>query len=134
MPNSYTKRLFTTAALFNWSAAALIFVAGLRPAWTLLIGLDPASGSARLFFQFGIAAIALFGWVYWQVALDPVRNRPFALLGVIGKLMTVALIWGHWALGSIGWPLAVLVVVDLTYAILFWRWHMGDSARTSAHP
>jgi hypothetical protein len=58
---------------------------------------------------------------------DPAGNRPIALLGVIGKLATVALVWSHWAAGNIGWPLAALVVVDLIYAGLFWRWLTGAS-------
>ena len=132
MPDIYTKKLFTTGALFNWGAAALIFAAGMRPDWAHLLGLDPASGSASMFFQLGVFAIALFGWAYWQVAQDPVSNRPFALLGVIGKLATVALIWIHWALGNIGWQLAALVVVDLIYTFLFWRWLMGNSASRTA--
>jgi len=125
------RKLFTSAALFNWGAAVMLAGSSLRPGWIHLVGLDPATGSASLFSQFGIAAIALFGWAYWQVARDPAGNRPFALLGIIGKLATVALIWGHWVAGNIGWPLAALVVVDLIYAGSFWRWlTVGDAQKS----
>ena len=117
-----TRRLFTSATLFNWTATVLLLAAASRPDLSRLMGLGPVSGSNSLFFQISAAAVALFGWAYWQVSRDPVRNRPLIALGIVGKLATVALIWGHYLAGTIGWQLPALVIGDLIYATLFWRW------------
>ena len=111
------KMLFRVAAAFNllvglpmlvaWpTAAALLGVTTPRSVYTDLVG----------------AIVAMFGWVYWRIAEDPVGCRSYVLLGIVGKLTFVAVIYANWALGRAPAALAALVTADLVFAILFARW------------
>lgn len=117
--------LFRIGAAFNvlvglpmlvaWpTAAALLGVTTPRSVYTDLVG----------------AIVAMFGWVYWRIAEDPVGCRSYVLLGIVGKLTFVAVIYANWALGRAPAALAVLVTADLVFAILFARW----LRRTAATP
>ncbi|HCS44720.1 MAG TPA: hypothetical protein DIW52_18145 [Pseudomonas sp.] len=119
MPNNYTNGLFKSAACFNVLAGLPLLVA-MRPAADLM-GLDITPTSA-LFIQITMALVVMFGWVYWMISVDPVRYRPYILLGVLLKPLFVILIFGHWLAGSIPWPLPTLASVDILYAALFWRY------------
>lgn len=109
--------LFRIGAAFNvlvglpmlvaWpTAAALLGVTTPRSVYTDLVG----------------AIVAMFGWVYWRIAEDPVGSRSYVLLGIVGKLTFVAVIYANWALGRAPAALAALVTADLVFAILFARW------------
>ena len=109
--------LFRIGAAFNvlvglpmlvaWpTAAALLGLTTPRSVYTDLVG----------------AIVAMFGWVYWRIAEDPVGCRSYVLLGIVGKLTFVAVIYANWALGRAPAALAVLVTADLVFAILFARW------------
>ena len=117
--------LFRIGAAFNvlvglpmlvaWpTAAALLGVTTPRSVYTDLVG----------------AIVAMFGWVYWRIAEDPVGSRSYVLLGIVGKLTFVAVIYANWALGRAPAALAALVTADLVFAILFARW----LRRTAATP
>ena len=117
--------LFRIGAAFNvlvglpmlvaWpTAAALLGVTTPRSVYTDLVG----------------AIVAMFGWVYWRIAEDPVGCRSYVLLGIVGKLTFVAVIYANWALGRAPAALAALVTADLVFAILFARW----LRRTAATP
>ena len=117
--------LFRIGAAFNvlvglpmliaWpTAAALLGLTTPRSVYTDLVG----------------AIVAMFGWVYWRIAEDPVGCRSYVLLGIVGKLTFVAVIYANWALGRAPAALAVLVTADLVFAILFARW----LRRTAATP
>ena len=45
--------------------------------------------------------IALFGYCYLLVAIDPVRNRPFISVGAIGKLLAIACAVLPWFSGEV---------------------------------
>jgi hypothetical protein len=119
MPDNYTNGLFKSAACFNLLAGLPLLVAR-RPAADLL-GLEITPTSA-LFIQITMALVVMFGWVYWMISVDPVRYRPYILLGVLLKPLLVILIYGHWLAGNIPWPLPALASVDVLYAVLFWRY------------
>ena len=65
------------------------------------------------------AIVILFGFAYWQVARMPLQCRPYATLGMIGKLCFVAIIYWDWLFGEASARLAALVTVDLVFALLF---------------
>jgi len=88
------------------SVAGLMGLSTPRTVWTDLVG----------------AMVALFGWVYWRIARDPVGCRPYVALGIAGKLAFVAVIYSNFALGRAPAALAALVSVDLVFALLFLRW------------
>jgi type IV secretory pathway VirB3-like protein len=119
MQSNYTKGLFKSAACFNVLAGLPLLVA-MRPAADLM-GLEVTPTSA-LFMQITMALVIMFGWAYWMISRDPVRYRPYIVLGVALKIMVVGLIFGHWLAGSIPWPLPVLASGDILYALLFWRY------------
>jgi hypothetical protein len=79
--------------------------------------------TARLFIQLVACVIIVFGCAYAMIARDPVRYRPYILLGMVLKLAVVAFVYGYWVAGVIGYPLPALAAVDAVYAALFLRFH-----------
>lgn len=118
------RRLFIPAAIFNFLAAGAFLFALPQLAALMKIQLSP---SLLPFVHATVAAVLLFGWGYWQVANDPVRNRIVIVMGIAGKLLFVAIGFGHALAGNIGWVFAALTAVDLVFAVLFWRF-------LSSHP
>ncbi|MCC6192914.1 MAG: hypothetical protein IT518_00475 [Burkholderiales bacterium] len=112
------RRLFIPAALFNFAAGGLFLFAMPWLAGSMRIELTP---SAMPFVHITASAVLLFGWGYWQAGVDPVRNRIAIVMGMVGKIAVVAVAFGHALAGGIGWGLPALTVVDLVFAILFWR-------------
>jgi hypothetical protein len=109
--------LFRTAALFNWSAVVLFLpVLGLADR----IGYGGPTGT--VFEHLGIGAIGLFGLGYWMVASAPEQNRGIVQLGLLGKLLAVALVGGHNLAGNVSGPLALVVSGDVVFAVLFARY------------
>ncbi|NGY05758.1 hypothetical protein [Solimonas terrae] len=114
---SCSKPLFFVAAAFNVAVAA-----GLTLGWPLtqsLLQLAPADGSNWLLVKVASVLILTFGYAYFMVGLDPVRYRPYATLGMIGKLLVVAVALPVIVASSQGYLLAWLAMGDLLFAILF---------------
>jgi hypothetical protein len=112
------RKLFIPAALFNFFTAASFLV--FFPLAARLMQFDPALDGS-VFVQISGGAVLLFGWMYWQIARDPVRNRNYIVSGIIGKLCVVAIVYGDYLTGRIAWPLAALVSGDVIFSALFWR-------------
>lgn len=112
--------LFSHAALFNLIAGALVLLANANRMVATTIGLKglPTDGWA---LHFTAASVLIFGWMYWVIGRDPKRHRAMIQFGVVGKLLTVAIIWGHWFNGDVEWRLAAIAACDAVYAALFWR-------------
>ncbi len=111
------KMLFRVAAAFNLLVGLPMLVA-----WPTVAGLIGIATPRTVFTDIVAAIVALFGWVYWRIAEDPVGCRPYVLLGILGKLAFVAVIYVNYALGSALAGLALLVTADLVFAISFARW------------
>lgn len=111
------RRLFTVAALFNLAVGLPMLLA--YPFAARLLGL---AGPPTAWFHLTAAIVLVFGYAYWQVARDPVANRPYAVLGVLGKAAFVAVIYAHWLAGDLSPRVAVLVTADLVFALLFVAW------------
>ena len=114
--------LFRVAAIFNLAVGLPTLLA--FPALSTLIG---APAPRSVWTDLVGAVVTLFAWVYWRIAVDPVGCRPYALLGVVGKLAFVAVVWLNFASGGAPAGLAALVTVDLVFAVLFARW-LRDTA------
>lgn len=95
MSTRHTRQLFICAALFNL-LAGLPFLLVPGPAAELL-GL-PLNPTALLFIHITMGLVVLFGGVYWLIARDPVRYRPFISLGVVLKNLVVS------SSSATGWP------------------------------
>lgn len=124
MTASYSRKLFIVAALFN-VLAGLPFLVALQPV-AALMGLQITT-SSTLFIHLTMGMVVIFGWVYWMIARDPVRWRPYILLGIILKLFVVVVIHSHWLAGNIAWPLPTLACGDILFALLFWRYYQSTS-------
>lgn len=118
MTSKQHRIMFYSAAIFNW-CACLIFFAPLGIADALDLSHSVSSGP---FEQIALMAIALFGLGYWMVARDTGANRGIVVLGLIGKLGVVAILFGHYFLGGdVNFNLAGLSLGDLIYSILFFQ-------------
>ncbi|WP_130931557.1 hypothetical protein [Pseudomonas sp. Sample_24] len=119
MSNANARTLFSTAAGFNILAGLPLLVAT-QPV-SQLMGLQ-TTPTADLFIQVSMIVVLVFGWAYWKISRDPVRYRPFIVLGIILKILVVAVIGSHWLVGNVAWPLPTLVASDIVFALLFWRY------------
>ena len=109
--------LFRIGAIFNLLVGVPMLVAW--PAAAAMLGVT----TPRSVFTDLVGAVgAVFGWVYWRIAEDPVVCRPYVSLGIAGKLAFVAVVYWNFALGRAPAGLAALVTVDLVFAGLFARW------------
>jgi uncharacterized membrane protein YeaQ/YmgE (transglycosylase-associated protein family) len=108
------KVLFTVAAIFNAVVGAAILLAydALAP-W---LGLPP---QPTVWVHLVALIVLVFGYAYWRVAMDPRRFRDYIVLGIVGKLAFVAVIYGHFLAGDAKAMLAALVTADLLFAGLF---------------
>jgi hypothetical protein len=107
-----------SAAVFNWLACLILLPStGISSA----LGFTPLMTNGP-FDHFALLAIALFGYGYWMAAGDPVGNRGIILLGAIGKVGVVAILFGHhFLVGDVNLRLALLALGDALYAVLFIR-------------
>jgi hypothetical protein len=117
------RPLFTVAAAFNLLVGLPMLVA--YPVVAAALALP---GPPTVWFHIVACVVVLFGYVYWQIARDPVRFRPYVVLGVIAKLLFVVVIYGHWLAGDVSGRVAALVTADLVFALAF-----AAYLRSSAH-
>ncbi|MNJ72505.1 hypothetical protein D3C77_691620 [compost metagenome] len=82
--------------------------------------------------QLTMGVVVVFAWAYWMIARDPVRYRPYIVLGLLLKIMVVTIIFGHWLAGNIGWPLPALASGDILFGLLFWRYYQQTEGRAPA--
>jgi len=116
MTDDQQRFLFYSAAVFNWFACVLLF-----PAFGIAdrLGLSPVMTNAP-FDQVALFAIALFGYGYWMVGRNPRAHRGIVMLGLIGKIAVVSVLFGHFFLvGDVNFNLAGLAIGDVVYSALF---------------
>jgi hypothetical protein len=114
---TYARWLFGIAAVFNFAVGlALLFF---RPLLLGKLGFDPVTGSNIVIANLTGMFVALFGWCYLLVALDPVKNRPFIAVGAIGKLLAICCAAAPWLSGTITMKPPPLLAGDLILALLF---------------
>jgi hypothetical protein len=109
-----TSPLFAAAAAFNLLVGVPLLIA-----YPMAATLFDLRGPATVWSRLVAAIVILFGFAYWQVARRPLQYRPYATLGMIGKLCFVAIIYRDWIYGEASVRLAALVTVDLVFAVLF---------------
>ena len=119
------RPLFLMAAGFN-AVVGLSLLVG----YPLTARLLELPGPPTVWLHLVAAVVLLFGFAYWLVAKHPERFRPFIGLGAAGKLAFAAIIYYQWALGDAPTRLAMLVNVDLVFALLFLRTLAASRTRT----
>tara|TARA_R110000850_G_C9798880_1_gene450166 strand:+ start:215 stop:583 length:369 start_codon:yes stop_codon:yes gene_type:complete len=112
------RTLFNAAALFNLAAGIPLLVAPGFMAGLFSLEITPAG---TLFMQLTALAIAGFGIIYGLIARDPLRHRPYILLGVGLKIAFVGFVYAYWLRGHIGGLLPLLAAGDVIFSILFVR-------------
>ena len=117
MSSQQIRILFRTAAVFNWSAVVFFL-----PVLGLADGLGYGAPTGTAFEHVGLGAIGLFGLGYWMVASAPEQNRGIVQLGLLGKVLAVGLVVGHYLAGDVSLPLALVVSGDVIFAVLFARY------------
>ena len=108
------RPLFTVAAIFNVlvGLGMLLAYGSLAP----LLGFPPRP---TVWIHIVAFAVLIFGYAYWRIATDPERFHEYIMLGIIGKLAFVVVIYGHFLAGDATPALALLVTADLVFAGLF---------------
>ena len=115
--NTYARWLFGIAAAFNLAVGGALLL--LRPMLLGRFGFDPVEGSNIVIANLTAMFIALFGYCYALVALDPVKNRPFIAVGAIGKLLAIVCAVAPWLTGEVAMNPPPLLAGDLIFALLF---------------
>lgn len=118
--SSYTRLLFSVAALFNLVVALVLLTASAQMG--ALLNLGAATPGSVVLSNLSGAFVGLFAYAYARVAMDPRLYRAYVELGAIGKMLVLPAAGIPWALGYIGWELPLLACGDLVFALLFWDW------------
>ena len=129
MSPQQTRTLFRIAALFNWSAVVFFL-----PALGIADRLGHGAPTGTPFEHVGLGAIALFGIGYWMVASAPEQNRGIVQLGLLGKVLAIAVVVGHYIAGNVSLPLALVVSGDIVFAVLFARYLVGTREAHRVRP
>jgi hypothetical protein len=112
-------RQFYPAALYNF--AALPFLIDARRAARLL-GMTPVP-TDMFYVHVTAAVILLFGGFYALAGFDPVRYRLFIQIGIVAKLLFIAIVYWHFlAAGDISWHWPAIAAGDVVWSLLFWRY------------
>jgi hypothetical protein len=116
--DTYCRRLFTVGAIWNWAVVGLFVpLAALRlPPLSWFLNDIPES---FLWFYLFMGLVAVFGAGYYWVAQDARRNRSIIKMGVLGKLIVVALVIPAWLGGEVTALAAAAAAVDFVFTILF---------------
>ncbi len=117
----YDRILFGLAATWNLAAALPLLV---RPQ-VVLSRMRIADPAAILLARSFFSSVATWGVAYALIAIDPVRFRDFAWLGVISKLLFFTIYTMAWNDGRLTREAYLPALVDLLLALLFieflWR-------------
>lgn len=114
---THARWLFGIAAVFNLAVGAVAVFA--RSLLVDMFSLDAVGGSNILVFNLAGAFVALFGYAYLCIAVDPVKYRPFIFFGALGKLVAIACGLAGWSSGLVGWRFPGFLSADLLFVILF---------------
>ena len=123
--DQYERALFVTAGCFNLVVGLLVLCG-----YPLAARLLELTEQPTVWLHLVAATVVIFGVAYWLVAKQPQRYRPFVGLGAAGKLVFAAIIYYHWFAGDAPARLALLVSVDVLFAVLFLRYLRSHRAPT----
>lgn len=110
------KRLFFSAALFNWLVALALSI---DAAWLFaLFGVTPPP-TEPLFLQLFAWLVFTFGIGYFWVFQNPTAHVSIIKLGILGKISVVLVALACVLTGHISWQMMILASADLVYVVLF---------------
>lgn len=111
-----SRALFLSAAVFNYGAGVGFLFA--MPELASAIGIHPVP-SNPFFSQLAAILVIVFGWGYWRIAKNPSGNREIVSMGTFGKSAVVLLGIYGWYRGYVNLNIAVFIVMEAMFAILF---------------
>jgi len=122
------QKFFVFAALFNLSAGLpMIFAPELF--YRLLFIDEPITQAAKLYVDLFAVLVITFGWAYWTISRDPPAHRDLVFMGFIGKMLVVIVAWFHALAGTGPLNVALLILADLAFALLFLRYYLLSRTR-----
>lgn len=116
------RLLFYSAAVFNFCAALPFLLAPDLAAQLAGVELNPGG---RFLLQVVFLMVLTFGFVYGLIGKDPLRYRPYILLGAVLKLQLGLPLINHLLSGHIGPGMPLLWLGDVVYAFLFIRYYLA---------
>jgi hypothetical protein len=115
MTRRYAARVFWTAGIFNIVVGASGFLAPDLMAQSL--GLDrPAN---PVFLHLTSWLVVVLGIGYCLTARAPERNQDLMLIGAIGKLFVLPMMFAAWRHGNVQFVGVVGSAADFVFALLF---------------
>jgi hypothetical protein len=122
-------RLFYPAALYNF--AALPFLIDAKRSARLLAMIPIPTDI--FYVHVAAAVMLLFGAFYAFAGFDPVRYRLFIQIGILAKLLFVAIVYWHFLVaGDISWQWPAIAAGDTVWSLLFWRYLKQHSEGSSS--
>ncbi|MDP1630032.1 MAG: hypothetical protein Q8L66_01270 [Caulobacter sp.] len=109
------KIVFALAAAFNFLVGLPLLLA---PS-AFYAALKQPIPTDLMSLQTSALLISVFGVGYAMLAVDPVRNRPIAWLGLLGKAPLPVMVWLQVQAGKAAVSAFQLTLVDLVFAVLF---------------
>ena len=124
----YDRILFGAASVLNLAAAMTILI---RPT-VLLERMRISDPAATLLVRAFFSSVATWGVAYGLIAVDPLRFRDFAWLGVVSKLLFFTVQAAAFYDGRLSREAFLPALIDLLLAILFleYLWRTGFSGHS----
>ncbi len=116
---NYEKRLFFSGALWNWSAAILLF--GLSILNKELLTYFHDIPQTMLWYYIFIAAVVIFGIGYYWISKDVARNRDIIKMGIMGKIAIFMIFSIYLLKGEVTFLFFLVGCGDLVFTILFFK-------------
>lgn len=115
------RRALQLTTVFNFVAAFALAFPG--SALGQFMGFPPAA--PLIYLAMASGAVALFGFAYGWLSVQPVIDRPLVVLSTVGKLIAFASVAVIALLGDMPMRSAVLASPDLMFAAIFIWWLRG---------
>lgn len=126
---TYYRVLFRAAAIWSWllSIGFLFGEDAVREAFNL----PPAQ--PRILIDMTILPVFLFGFAYWWVSRDIMRNEVVPAVGAVGGILAFCIFVARAWSGDIPPILIAPAVVDLLFGVIFlefliWRRRLGRAS------
>lgn len=117
------RLLYGVAAAYDGLLGVAFLVAA--PQIYAWVGITPPNHWGYIHFAAGI--LAIFGYMFLEIARRPVENRNLVPYGILLKICYVATVAWHWYHGGIPAMWKYFAVADTVFAILF-VWSLGQLA------
>lgn len=123
------RLLFAAAAAYELILGFAFIVAA--PAVFAAAGIEPPNHWGYIHFSAGL--LVIFGYMFLQIARDPVEHRELIPYGILLKVCYVATVGWHWAMGGVPDMWKYFAAIDFVFAVLFF-WALVPVATAAEEP